>query len=92
MMIYKFLRKYISIIFIVATFMGVFHHHNDLKSHNDCPICTLQSSIADADTPTQTPYFTKLNILHDDLILKLISLHSKGITNPLHARAPPKIV
>jgi len=89
---YKFLHKYFSIIFIIATLMGVFHHHNDLKIHNDCQICTIQSSIADADTPSQTPYFTQLDILHDILVPKLICLHSKTLTNPLHARAPPKIV
>jgi len=89
---YKFLHRYFSIIFIIATLMGVFHHHNDLKIHNDCQICTIQASIANADTPIQTPYFTQLDILHDNLIVKLISLDSKTIINPLHARAPPKIV
>ena len=89
---YKFLHKYISIIFIIATLIGVFHHHDDFKIHNDCQICTIQSSIADTDTPSQTSYFTQLDILHDNLALKLISLDSKTITSPLHARAPPKIV
>ena len=89
---YKLLHKYFSIIFIIATLMGVFHHHNDLQIHNDCQICTIQSSIANADTPSKTAYFTKLNILHDNLTLKLITSDSNTLTYPLHARAPPKIV
>lgn len=89
---YKFTHRYLSIIFILATLLGVFHHHDDLNVHNDCQICTIQSTIADADTPSQTSYFTKLDILHDNTVVKFINLHSKTVTNPLHARAPPKIV
>lgn len=90
-MINRFFRKYLSIIFIVATFMGVFHHHNDFKQHNDCKICTVQSSIANADTPVTPCYITKLELVHESVVGSLASLHVSKVYNALHARAPPKI-
>ena len=88
-MIRRFFRKYLSIVFILATFLGVLHHHNDLKQHSDCKICTLQSSIAHADTPVDVVYLTKLDIYAESILIKLTNLHSKELTNLLYARAPP---
>ncbi|QOP42497.1 hypothetical protein FJR45_00405 [Sulfurimonas sediminis] len=90
-MITHFFKKYLSIIFIIATFMGVFHHHNDLKQHNDCKICTVQSSLSHADTPVAVDYLTELEILRESIITPLILLHVKQIYTTLYARAPPKI-
>jgi hypothetical protein len=87
-----FIKQYISIIFILATFMGVFHHHNDFKQHNDCQICTIQASIADADTPVAVVYFTRLNIASTSTLKIQKISHAKTVTNPLKARAPPTIV
>jgi len=71
--------------------MGVFHHHNDLKQHNDCQICSIQSSIADADTPIDIIYLSHLDIKSESIIVKLHNLHSKKTPNFLNARAPPYI-
>jgi len=71
--------------------MGVFHHHNDLKQHPDCKICTLQSSIANADTPVDVVYLSQLDIASESIVVKLINLHSKKTKNYFNARAPPKI-
>ena len=87
-----FTKKYIALIFVLATFMSVLHHHNDFKVHNDCQICTIQSSIADADTPVEVLYFTRLDIALNFTLKTPKILHSKEIKNPLKARAPPKIV
>jgi hypothetical protein len=86
---FKSLNKFISIIFILATFIGVFHHHDDMKSHNDCQICTIQSSIADADTPSQTLYLSKIELFSDSTISKFPTLHEYKQYIPLRARAPP---
>jgi len=83
------LSRYISILFIVATFMGVFHHHNDLASHNDCQICTLQNTIADADTPTEVCFLSKIEIYSLAITSQLPVLHQKYPLNILGARAPP---
>ena len=87
-----FTKQYIVLIFVLASFMGVFHHHNDFKVHNDCQICTIQSSIADADTPVEVLYFTQLNIASKSTVKIPKTVHSKKIKNYLKARAPPKII
>jgi len=87
----KLSRKYFSIVFILAIFMGVFHHHHDLKQHNDCQICTIQSNMANTDVPTDTVYITSLDIFHETIVTKIINLHSNKTHNQLQARAPPKI-
>jgi len=88
-MIIKLAKKYILSLFIVATFMGVFHHHNDLKNHNDCQICTIQQNLADADTPTTPTYIVELdfNTLAPLLLKEKSFLFTFNATyNP---RAPP---
>lgn len=90
-MINRFFRKYLSIIFVFATLMGVFHHHHDLKQHNDCQICSIQSSIANADTPVDVVYLSQLDIASESIVVKFINLHSKKTKNYLNARAPPYI-
>jgi len=87
----KLSRKYFSIIFILAIFMGVFHHHHDLKQHNDCQICTIQTNMANADLPTDTVYITSLDIFHEPIVSKITNLITDKAQNQLQARAPPKI-
>ena len=84
-------KKYFSIIFILAMFMGAFHHHNDLKQHNDCQICTVQTNIANGDLPTDVMYLTKLEIVRESVTTKFASIHTNKLQNQLNARAPPKI-
>ena len=88
-MLHKFLKKYISIIFIISTLVGIFHHHNDLKQHSDCKICVVKSNITDIDTPSEVKYFTKLDIISEYIVAKLINFHIRNPKNPLQARAPP---
>ena len=90
-MINRFFKKYLSIIFIIATFIGVFHHHNDLKQHNDCKICTIQSSIANADTPVDVIYVINLDLFCESIAIALQNLHVRQISDQLRARSPPKI-
>jgi len=88
-MIRRFFRRYLSIVFVIATLMGAMHHHNDLKQHSDCQICTIQSSIAHADTPVDVVYLTQLDIYKESILTQLETLHTKKLQNSLHARAPP---
>ncbi|MDF1877515.1 hypothetical protein JHD47_06760 [Sulfurimonas sp. SAG-AH-194-L11] len=87
----KFFKNYFSIIFVVATLMGVFHHHDNLKPHNDCQICTIQSSIADADTPVEKFYLSTLEQNSEATLTPLFSLTQKELYSTLQARAPPFI-
>jgi hypothetical protein len=85
----KLIIKYISIIFIFATFIGSMHHHNDLQEHNDCKICTIQHNIINIDTPTAVCYLTLFTTQSEATVvnLKKFQIQSKHFT--FSARAPP---
>jgi len=91
-MLFKFIKKYFSVIFITATLISVFHQHGDLKLHTDCQICVLQSSVENVDTPSETAYFTKLDIFQDNLSLTYTNSYYKTFIYSTQTRAPPSIV
>lgn len=74
---------------MLATLVGVLHHHNDLKQHSDCKICTVQSNISHADTPVDVVYLTNIDTFSESIVTKLTNLHSNLQKNSLNARAPP---
>ena len=88
---FKSLGKFFSIVFMLATFVSVFHHHNDLKVHNDCQICTVQSNISNADTPSETIYLSKIELFSQGVISKLPNQNESQKFISLRARAPPLI-
>jgi len=89
---YKFVRKYFGIILLLASFMGSFHHHHDALNHADCQICTIASSIADADTPTEALYLTKLVLQSDATLSQLQNSIVSAAQNHYKSRAPPSII
>jgi len=90
-MLRRFFKKYFVIIFIIATFMGVFHHHNDFKQHLDCKIHLLKTNLAAIDTPVEVAYLTQLSVVSDAVVTPLFNLHSDLNQKSFHSRAPPKI-
>lgn len=89
-MIKRWLRKYFATVFVLATLMGVFHHHSDLSVHEDCQICTIQSDIANGDIPRQTQYLSEVKKVSDTPLLGFNSFSIEKVYNPLNSRAPPK--
>jgi len=85
----KILKKYLSIVFLLAVFLTSFHHHNDLKSHPNCPICVIQRNVTNADTPPDVEYIVDLNLKYEIVLEKLVSIHNYNYKNSLHQRAPP---
>lgn len=85
----KFLVKYLSIIFILASMMGSLHHHNDMQVDNDCQICTISHNVIDIDTPTDLNYFTLLSKISEAPISSLKSLQIQEKQLSFSARAPP---
>ena len=85
----KLLLRYISIIVILASFMGSIHHHNDLKQHNDCKICTIQHNVSDIDTPIDVNYLTLLSIVSEATLSTLSSFQLEKQDFSFSARAPP---
>lgn len=90
-MIIEFLKKYLSILFILATFMGVFHHHNDLKPHHECQICTIESIIADIDLPQEHSYLENIDTEVEVILTSLSTQEQEKRVSTLQARAPPTI-
>ena len=88
-MITRFLKKYLSIVFILALFVGSFHHHDDTIAHDDCQICTIHSNLLNADLPTEVHYLTQIEIRPEAIQTNLLNLHLDTTTKLLHARAPP---
>jgi len=85
----KLLIRYISIIVILASFMGSFHHHNDLKQHNDCKICTIQQNVTDIDTPVDVSYLTLLTLVSEATLATLPSFQLEKQNFTFSVRAPP---
>ena len=88
---YKYLKQYISIVFLLASLMGALHHHNDLQKHSDCQICTIQSNVVDVDTPTETFYLTELLVASDATLSSLPQFIVFHKESKQHSRAPPKL-
>ena len=86
------LRNILSIILLVSTLMGAMHHHNDLKSHSDCQICSISSSVTDIDTPSDVVYLTALTLVHEATLSQLPIFTSKHIGSHNNPRAPPKTI
>ena len=85
----KILKKYLSIVFLLSVFLTSFHHHNNLKSHPNCPICIIQRNVTNADTPPDIEYIVDLDLKYEIVLEKLISIYSYNYKNSLHQRAPP---
>ncbi|WP_457595165.1 hypothetical protein [Hydrogenimonas sp.] len=41
----------LSALLLAGMLLGSTHHHDDLKTHADCLVCTLQGNLSSADTP-----------------------------------------
>ncbi|SFV67904.1 hypothetical protein MNB_SM-4-1186 [hydrothermal vent metagenome] len=89
-MIKRWLRKYLTTVFVLATLMGVFHQHSDLIVHEDCQICTIASSIADGDMPSPKVYLSEVEQVSQTLETNFLLVYTKTLYNSLNARAPPK--
>jgi len=91
-MITKFLKKYLSIVFVLALFAGSFHQHThdeNFDAHDECQICTIATNLLNSDAPKEVIYLSKLEIKSEGIISKLVTLHLHTNENLLLARAPP---
>ncbi len=85
----KLLSQYLTIVFVIATFMGSLHHHNDFKIHTDCQVCTLQHNVTDIDTPSDVNYVALFSIKSESTLLPLTDLQTQQTCTTFSARAPP---
>jgi len=83
------MKKFFTILLLTATLLTTLHHHNDLKTHNDCPICILQSNISNADTPI-TFSLEDIETLFIPICSNFISILLLHKPKNIHSRAPPR--
>ena len=84
------LRKYFTVIYLLATLLGVLHHHNDFKQHNDCKICLVKSNLAHADTPDDTAFLPPVDFISEPALGRHFVIVITARPTSLLARAPPK--
>jgi len=84
----KVFKKFFSVLLLTATLLVALHHHNDLKTHNHCPICILQSNFSSADTSVsfslediETPFIP--------IYSNFISIQLSHKPKSIYSRAPP---
>ncbi len=81
-------KRFLSALLLAATLLSAMHHHNDLKSHPECPVCILQTNISSGDVPSAT----NIQIAQTQPSLTLSELKIIKISNissSHFARAPP---
>ncbi|BDY11889.1 hypothetical protein [Hydrogenimonas cancrithermarum] len=81
-------KKFFSGILLVATLLGAFHHHHDLKTHHNCPICTFQSNISSGDLP-ETFDVAQIENLFVPITSSFETLKLSSKPTRLSARSPP---
>jgi len=87
--LFRISKTYISIIFLLSIFLISFHHHNDGKIHQDCPICIIQTNITNTDIPQDNIYIVALNISSEAILSNLFLGYRYRFVNSFNSRAPP---
>ena len=83
------ISKFISIIFVFATLLVSTHHHDDLQSHTDCQICTIENTLSLADTPVDVFYLCELYLFNEAIVGFLDDIVIQKEHSNFSARAPP---
>jgi hypothetical protein len=86
---FKTFKRYIGIFYFLSIFLSLTHHHNDLKLHNDCKICILQSDILNSNTPPQTIFLSNIGNFQEEIVADVDIALIQKIKTSLHQRAPP---
>ena len=84
----SYIKKLLASLFLVATFLGAFHHHNDTGVHQDCPIHILEASIVSGDIPLLS-LIEKIDIRYQ-APLEAVAIHTDtSVHFGYFGRAPP---
>ena len=86
------LKKYFAIVFAFSILLGVFHHHNDLKQHNECQICQINANLSVGDTPSETSTAYLLEAKKETPQTPLASQTTKKLPTSYQTRAPPQVI
>ncbi|MCF6309262.1 MAG: hypothetical protein L3J19_02125 [Sulfurimonas sp.] len=75
---------------VLAAFVGVLHHHNDLKTHVDCSICTIQSNLLNTDVP-QTFTLAEIENTFIQICKPQETVYDFSVNSTYSSRAPPRL-
>jgi len=86
-----YVKKLLASLFLVAIFLGAFHHHDDGGVHEDCPIHILEASLVSGDIPLLA-LFEKIDISYP-LPAESIGVYIDTYGNSGYfGRAPPSFL
>ena len=88
----QWVRKYFAILFAFSILLGTAHHHNDLKQHNECQICQINSNLSVGDTPSEASTAWLLENKNETPQTNLTSQITKQLPNHYQTRAPPQAI
>ncbi len=74
--------------FLAATFLAAFHHHDDAGVHEDCPIHILEASIISGDIPPKS-LLEKIEIVYQTPLEAIVPHPDTSVTTTYFGRAPP---
>ena len=74
--------------FLVATFLGAFHHHDDAGLHQDCPIHILEASLVSGDIPL-TSILEKIEVVYQLPLEAVVAHTDTSVHFGYFGRAPP---
>ena len=83
-----YINKLLASLFLIATFLGAFHHHHDAGLHQDCPIHILEASIISGDIPSKS-LFEKIETVYQTPSEIVVPHPDTTVNFTYFGRAPP---
>jgi len=85
----SYAKKLLASLFLVATFLAAFHHHDDGGLHHDCPVHILEASIISGDIPPASSLLGKIENVYQ-MPLEATHIYTDSSVHFAYSgRAPP---
>jgi hypothetical protein len=89
---HKLLKNFFAALFIAATLLSATHHHNDLKKHTECLVCSVNINLQNLDTGKSAELLPSLHIYKETPQSPLFKGEEKELHLSYRSRAPPQIL
>jgi hypothetical protein len=84
----RFRHFFVALTLVFTTLLSATHHHNDLKKHTDCQICTLSFSLEHQDS-VDTPSYVPTLYSSKEITVAYFVSYTFELIFPHNSRAPP---
>lgn len=84
----RFIKKFLAVLFLTATFLGAVHHHEDTGIHHDCPIHILNAALVSPDLPRES-ILDEIKTVYQIVLLSALEHSAKTVYFSYFGRAPP---